>query len=155
MAYRFLKDIWIALRQQANSDIWDINDAGAPTSGTSGTGAGFCGPGSTYVNTTTGAKYLNTNTKASPTWSLIATGSFTPVADLIASGTVSSGATTATTTAVSAALTTDTVQATWKTAPQTITPVIATIGSAGVLNLSFATTVGTAGTVEYAVVRTQ
>lgn len=155
MAYRFIKNIWAALRQLANNDIWEIVDAGAPTSGTSGTGAGFAGPGSEYINVTTGLRYVNTNTKASPTWSLLATGSFTPTASFVASGTLSSGATTATTVAVSGALTTDVVIAGWQTAPQTITPVIAVIGTAGVLNLSFATTVGTAGIVEYGVVRAQ
>jgi hypothetical protein len=155
MAYRYIKNIWLALRQQANSDIWDINDSGAPTSGTSGTGAGFAGPGSTYVNTATGFKYLNTNTKASPTWSLIGTGSFNAAVGIVAAGTLTSGATTATTAAVSGALTTDNVQVAWQVAPQTITPVIAIINPAGTLAISFATTVGTAGTIAYAVTRAQ
>lgn len=155
MAYRFIKDIWAALRQLANNDIWHVADSGAPTSGTSGTGAGFCGPGSEYTNTANGNTYINTNTKASPTWVLLATGTFNAAFGIVAAGTLSSGATTATTAAVSGALTTDTVQATWAAAPQTITPIIAAIGTAGVLNVSFATTVGTAGTVEYAVVRAQ
>lgn len=43
---------------------------GAPTNGTSGTGAGKAVVGSTYVNFTTGDTYRNTNTKASPTWVL-------------------------------------------------------------------------------------
>lgn len=155
MAFRLIKDIWANLRQIANVDIWQIADAGAPSSGTSGTGVGFAGPGSTYVNTSAGTKYINTNTKASPTWTLIATGSFTPTAGIVASGTNTSGATTATTAAVSGALTTDIVMATWAAAPQTITPIIAAIGTAGILNLSFATTVGTAGTIAYSVVRAQ
>lgn len=47
--------------------------AGAPSDGVSGTGAGTAGPGSLYVNLTTGKWYSNTNTKASPTWVLVAT----------------------------------------------------------------------------------
>ena len=45
--------------------------AGAPTSGTSGTGAGKAGPGSLYIDVTNKALYQNTNTKASPTWNAI------------------------------------------------------------------------------------
>lgn len=47
--------------------------SGAPTDGTSGTGAGFAGPGSMYVNIANGKWYTNTNTKASPTWTVIGT----------------------------------------------------------------------------------
>lgn len=43
--------------------------SGAPTNGTSGTGVGRAGPGSMYFRTSNGAIYVNTNTKASPTWS--------------------------------------------------------------------------------------
>jgi hypothetical protein len=155
MAYRFIKNIWAGLKQLSNNDIWDVVDAGAPVNGTSGTGAGFVGIGSVYINTTNGARYINTGTKASPTWSLLASGSFNPTASFVAAGTLSSGATTATTVAVSGALTTDQVMATWQAAPQTITPIIAVINPAGTLAISFATTVGTAGTVAYSVVRAQ
>ena len=44
-----------------------ITGTGAPVNGTSGTGAGIAGPGSFYIRTT-GAVFVNTNTKASPTW---------------------------------------------------------------------------------------
>lgn len=47
--------------------------SGAPTNGTSGTGAGEAGPGSLYWRTSNGALYTNTNTQASPTWAAIGT----------------------------------------------------------------------------------
>lgn len=50
-------------------DIWLISAAGDPTDGASGTGAGWAGVGSLYVNTTAGTLFQNTGTKASPTWS--------------------------------------------------------------------------------------
>lgn len=46
--------------------VW--NNAGAPTSGTSGTYAGSVAPGDLLVDTTNGIVYKNTNTTASPTW---------------------------------------------------------------------------------------
>jgi hypothetical protein len=66
--YRYIKDIWASLRQLANKNVWNVVDTGAPTSGTSGSGAGMCGPGSTYTNLTTGVQYINIGTKASPNW---------------------------------------------------------------------------------------
>jgi len=71
MAIRFIKNIWAMWTQLANKDVWMFADAGAPTNGTSGTGAGFAGPGSLYFNTTTGKAYINSNTKASPTWGIV------------------------------------------------------------------------------------
>jgi len=47
--------------------------AGAPTDGTSGTGAGDAGPGSLYSDVTNAFLYINTNTKASPTWTKVGT----------------------------------------------------------------------------------
>lgn len=47
-----------------------MTGAGAPTNGTSGTGAGKAGPGSLYLDYTNKTIYQNTNTKASPTWTL-------------------------------------------------------------------------------------
>lgn len=55
--YRFPNDVAIPLQ-----------GAGAPTNGTSGTGAGASGPGSVYINISNGDWYFNSNTKASPTW---------------------------------------------------------------------------------------
>jgi hypothetical protein len=52
-----------------SNEVCVINGATAPVDGTEGTGAGFAGPGSLYVQTASGvAVYVNTNTKASPTW---------------------------------------------------------------------------------------
>lgn len=45
--------------------------AGAPTDGASGTGAGYAGPGSLYINITAGKLYTNTGTAASPTWTVV------------------------------------------------------------------------------------
>lgn len=49
-----------------------FTNAGAPTNGTSGTGANRFGPGSLLEDTTNKNLYINTNTMASPTWQLIA-----------------------------------------------------------------------------------
>lgn len=48
-----------------------ISGAGAPTNGT--TGANVAGPGSLYTDITNGVLYINTNTKASPTWTKVGT----------------------------------------------------------------------------------
>ena len=53
-----------------SGDTLFLSGAGAPSDGTSGTGAGTAGVGSVYINTTTGAWYRNTGTKASPTWTV-------------------------------------------------------------------------------------
>ena len=45
--------------------------AGAPTDGTSGTGAGVAHPGSLYIDTTNAKLYINTNTQASPTYTVV------------------------------------------------------------------------------------
>jgi hypothetical protein len=50
-----------------------FSGSGAPTDGTSGTGAGKAGPGSLYVRTGNGTIYVNTNTQASPTWGALGT----------------------------------------------------------------------------------
>lgn len=54
-------------------DVWMIQGAGAPTSGTSGTGVGRCGKGSQYTDRTNAKLYINTGTKASPTWTVVGT----------------------------------------------------------------------------------
>lgn len=46
-------------------------NAGAPTNGTSGTRAGSAYPGSLLIDTTNKKLYINTNTKASPTWTVV------------------------------------------------------------------------------------
>lgn len=151
MAYRYIKNIWASFRQLADLDIWQIADSGAPTSGTSGTGVGFAGIGSVYTNTANGAKYVNTGTKASPTWSALASSS-TFASGIVASGTTTSGTTTGTSITVAGALTTDTPQVTWKVAPQTIATIIAT-ATTNAITVTYSTTVGTAGTIQYALVR--
>jgi len=52
-------------------DVWIFSFAAAMVNGTSGTGAGVTGPGSICGNSSTGKAYINTNTKASPTWTVI------------------------------------------------------------------------------------
>jgi hypothetical protein len=53
------------------NEVCILNGAGAPTDGTSGTGVAFAGPGSLYIDRTAGKIYINTNTKASPTWTVV------------------------------------------------------------------------------------
>lgn len=48
-----------------------LSNAGVPTDGTSGTGAGVAGKGSICLDVTNGKAYLNGNTTASPTWKLV------------------------------------------------------------------------------------
>lgn len=52
-------------------DVCTLVGSGAPTDGVAGTGAGNTGKGSEYVDSASGERYLNTGTKASPTWKLI------------------------------------------------------------------------------------
>jgi L-aminopeptidase/D-esterase-like protein len=55
------------------NDVYIIHAAAAPADGTSGDGAAWAGPGSIYIDRTagTGKAYINTNTKASPTWTVV------------------------------------------------------------------------------------
>lgn len=152
MAFRLIKNIWANLTQIANRDVWQIADPGAPTNGTSGTGAGFAGKGSTYVNTTTGDKYLNQGTKASPTWVIIATGGFDPGSAIVTSGTTTSGTTTGKSIAVVGALTTDIPIVTWRVASQTLAHIVA-VATTDAITVTYSETVGTAGTIQYALVR--
>lgn len=71
----YTANIWAQLRNAANNDVWNIVGSGAPTSGTSGTGVGLAGPGSMYADIGSGSIYVNTNTKASPTWTVLASSS--------------------------------------------------------------------------------
>ena len=70
MPYRFIKNMNAMINQLVKNDIYLAVDSGVPTSGASGTGAGFAGPGSTYINTATGIIYTNIGTKAIPQWVL-------------------------------------------------------------------------------------
>jgi len=62
------KSVWGMIKNLLNSSVILICDAGSPTNGTSGTGVTFAGIGSIYIDTTAGNAYMNTGTKASPTW---------------------------------------------------------------------------------------
>lgn len=49
-----------------------LQNAGAPTNGTSGTYANQnAGPGAQLIDITNGKQYINTNTAASPTWTVV------------------------------------------------------------------------------------
>lgn len=63
----------IKIGSDADSDIYLFTGSGAPTDGAAGTGAGEAGKGSLYFRRSNGALYYNSNTKASPTWTLIGT----------------------------------------------------------------------------------
>ena len=56
-----------------NTDVVFFGNAGTPTNGTSGTGVGFAGPGSLCSDYTNAVLYINTGTKASPTWTVAGT----------------------------------------------------------------------------------
>mgnify|MGYP001578652021 CR=1 FL=1 len=58
-----------SLAASAGEDVCINRFAGTPTNGT--TFAGDCGPGSLVIDTTNGKLYINTNTKASPTWTVV------------------------------------------------------------------------------------
>ncbi len=55
------------------NSVWIFTGSGAPSDGTSGTGAGFAAPGSLYIraSTTNSKVFVNTNTTASPTWTVV------------------------------------------------------------------------------------
>ena len=51
------------------NDVVFMNAAGVPSNGS--TGANFAGKGSLYVDISSGILYINTNTLASPTWTVV------------------------------------------------------------------------------------
>lgn len=57
-------------RLRFNDDVRLLPGSGIPTNGTSGTWAGIAGPGSLYFDIVNSVIYLNTGTKASPTWAV-------------------------------------------------------------------------------------
>lgn len=65
--------IQAALADAANVGVFLLVNAGAPTSGTSGTGVNLAGPGCLLSDTTNKILYINTNTLASPTWTKVGT----------------------------------------------------------------------------------
>jgi hypothetical protein len=66
-------NIWAWLSSCAARDIGILPNDGAPVNGTSGTGVGKVGPGCLLVDYTNKFLYINTNTKASPTWTKVGT----------------------------------------------------------------------------------
>lgn len=64
-------NIWAMLRSLVFNDVGILLIQGAPTNGTSGTYAKFAGPGTILIDTTNKIIYVNSNTKASPTWSFL------------------------------------------------------------------------------------
>lgn len=62
------------LNNLKNLGIGILTNAGAPTSGTSGTFVNKAGPGCLLLDTTNTNLYMNTNTLASPTWTLFMRG---------------------------------------------------------------------------------
>jgi hypothetical protein len=89
-------NIWAMLRALINANVPLLTNAGAPTSGTSGTYVGQAGIGALLIDTTNGVLYQNTGTLASPTWSLasipsggIASAQLAPSVVQIARGSIS------------------------------------------------------------------
>jgi hypothetical protein len=68
MAPAITSNVWGMIRRLVKDNVLVISNAGAPSDGTTGTGAGKAGPGSLLVDITNKKLYQNTNTKASPTW---------------------------------------------------------------------------------------
>jgi hypothetical protein len=52
-------------------EVQVASHAGAPSDGTAGTGAGILSKGALLVDVTNAKLYINTNTKASPTWTVV------------------------------------------------------------------------------------
>src|SRR5690349_1375593 len=65
------QNIWLQWTDLADNDIFNVQDAGAPVNGGSGTGVDICGPGSLYLNRTTGDIYVNKGSIASPLWVML------------------------------------------------------------------------------------
>lgn len=61
-------NIWGQLKDKVNQGVWDFVDSGVPVDGTSGTGVGLGGPGTVYTDASTGTRYINIGTAASPLW---------------------------------------------------------------------------------------
>lgn len=83
MAFRYVKNVWSILRQVADKNVWNVADAGVPAAAL---GANMLGVGSTYVDTNTGLRYINTGTLASPSWTQMASGVVSATAGLGAIG---------------------------------------------------------------------
>jgi len=70
----YMKNFQASAKSLVEHGVINIAGYGVPTSGTSGTGVGVCGPGSLYFDATNALLYMNTNTTASPTWTLAPSG---------------------------------------------------------------------------------
>lgn len=62
--------MFAALKDLVQNAVFNLTGSGAPVNGAAGSGAGFAGPGSSYVDSASGADYINTNTAALPIWNL-------------------------------------------------------------------------------------
>lgn len=82
MANRGTRGAFQVGKLQLANGVQLLTGAGAPTSGTSGTGVGQAGPGSFYFDVTNKQVWLNANTKASPTWALMAGGAIGQYAEV-------------------------------------------------------------------------
>lgn len=69
---KFSRAVLLALNyvKAGNTVLPPYTNAAAPTSGTSGTLAGIAEPGALLICTNNKTLYINTNTQASPTWTL-------------------------------------------------------------------------------------
>ena len=65
-------NLWGMIKDLLNNDIAILPNAGAPTDGAAGTYFGYAGRGSLLLDYTNGQLYINTGTKASPTWTKMA-----------------------------------------------------------------------------------
>lgn len=72
---------WAWIRSLADNDCGILCTNDVPSNGTSGTGAKVAGKGCLLVDITHGTLYQNTNTKASPTWTLIEAAGAIPLAN--------------------------------------------------------------------------
>lgn len=63
-------NVWAMIKGLVAQNVGFFTIDGNPSNGTSGTYAGYAGPGSILIKTTSGAgaAYVNTNTLLSPTW---------------------------------------------------------------------------------------
>lgn len=66
-------NMWVMLKALATNGIGPFVNAGAPVNGASGTLVNYAGPGALLVDITNKFLYINTNTKASPTWTKVGT----------------------------------------------------------------------------------
>lgn len=67
------EDFYLKAPMRLVKDVVFLVNDGAPVDGTSGSGAGNAGPGSLFFDTSGKKLYINTNTTASPTWTVVGT----------------------------------------------------------------------------------